>query len=66
MNKLVMFLFLFFICPFCYADVIQDEIANELPRAVIQPCVYEKYNFESTEKVPIQVRIIKEIKSSSK
>lgn len=63
MNKLVLFLFLFFICPYCVAEIIQDDVANELPKAVMQPYVYEKYNFESTEKVPIQVKIIKEIKS---
>ena len=65
MNKLVLFLFLFFVCPFCIAEIIQDEVANELPRAVMQPCVYEKYNFESTEKVPILVKVVKEIKSES-
>ena len=65
MNKLILFLLLFFLCPFCIAEIIQDEVANELPRAVMQPFVYDKYNFESTQKVPIQVKIVKEIKSES-
>ena len=47
MNKfLLLFLLLFLNCTFCSADIITDEIADTLPRAVKQPVVAENYNYD--------------------
>ncbi len=63
MNKFVSLLFIFLACSFCSAETIRDEIADELPRAVKQPCVNKGYNYESTYKIPIQLKNINTIKS---
>ena len=65
MNKFLLSLFFCLICSTCYAEPIVDEIADELPRAVAQPNVYKGYNFESTTKIPIELKIIKPIKSET-
>ena len=63
MNKLLLFLLIFFNCAFCSAMIITDDIANTLPRAVKQPIINDNYNYESTENIPIRLKIIKPIKS---
>lgn len=65
MNKFLFFLLMFFTSSCCFAGTIKDEIADSLPKAVIQPQIYKNYNFESTEKVPIQIKVVNEIKSES-
>lgn len=63
MNKfLLLILILFFSCS-CQAEITLDEVAAKLPSQVEQPKVYTNYNFESTAKLPIQIRIIERIKS---
>jgi hypothetical protein len=65
MNKFILFLLLFFNCTFCFAESVNDEIAEALPKGVKQPLINTSYNYESTEKVPIKLKIIKNIKSES-
>ena len=66
MNKfLLLFLLLFLNCTFCLAENISDEIADALPRAVKQPIINQDYNFESTKKIPIKLKLINPIKSES-
>ena len=65
MNKFLLFLLLFFNCTFCFAESVNDEIAEALPKGVKQPLINSSYNYESTEKVPIKLKIIKNIKSES-
>lgn len=65
MNKFLYLLFIFLACTFCSAETLRDEVADGLPKAVKQPFVYKDYNFESMQKVPIQLKLIKEIKSET-
>ena len=63
MNKILVILFLFITCIPCFAKIIEDEIAMELSSSQKQPLVYTDYNFESTTKIPIKIKIIEPIKS---
>ena len=65
MNRfLIVFISLFFCLP-TSATLLEDEVAVELsvnqPRAEI----YKNYNFESTEKIPINLKIIEPIKNET-
>ena len=67
MNKIVLLILLFFFsCNFCLAEIITDEIADALPKAVKQPTIVKNYNYESTTKIPIKLKILLPIKSESK
>ncbi len=63
MNRLIILLFSLLISLPCFAQSVVDEIAQNLPRAVCQPNVYKNYNFESTEKIPVKLKILEDIKS---
>ena len=65
MNKIFMILFLFLTTLPCFAEINSDEVADRLPRAVMQPKVYNNYDFSSTSKVPIKLKIVEPIKSES-
>ena len=65
MNKILLFLLLFLNCTFCSAQIVVDEVAEALPRAVKQPQIIKNYNYESTNKVPIKLKIINPIKSEA-
>ena len=65
MNKFLLFLLLFLNSAFCSAQVVTDEVADALPRAVKQPAVVENYNYESTSKIPIKLKIVEPIKSEA-
>lgn len=66
MNKILsLFLLLFLNCAFCSAQIITDEVADALPKAVRQPVVAENYNYESTTKIPIKLKILEPIKSEA-
>ena len=45
------------------AQIMQDEIANELDCIQLQPFVYSDYNYESTTKIPIKLKSLENIKS---
>ena len=63
MNKFSCLVILFLTCLNCNAQILVDEIAKTLPEAVAEPFVYTDYNFESTKKIPIKLKIINPIKS---
>lgn len=64
MSKTIYFL-LFLLCfvSCCQAEVVQDRVADKLPKNVVKPFVYCDYNFESTVKVPLTLKILESIKS---
>jgi len=67
MNKILsLFLLLFLNYSFCSAEIVTDEIADALPRAVKQPIVAKNYNYESVNKIPIKLKILESINSETK
>lgn len=63
MNKFfITFLFLLF-CPFCSAMLIQDDVAKNIDFIEDFQKPYTNYNFESTVKIPIKLKIVDPIKS---
>lgn len=65
MNKSFVVLFFLFSTAFCNAEILTDEVAAKLPTYPIKPKVYTDYNFESTEKIPVNLKILEEIRSES-
>lgn len=65
MNKFILFLVIFLNCAFCSAEIVNDDIADLLPEAVKQPVINENYNYESTERIPVKLKIMKPIKSEA-
>lgn len=63
MNKFICIIFLFFTMLASQAQIMQDEIANELDCIQLQPFVYSDYNYESTTKIPIKLKSLENIKS---
>lgn len=63
MNKLILSIFLFLITLPTFAHTTIDEVAQELPKGVLQPNIYTNYNFESTTKIPIKLKILENIDS---
>lgn len=65
MNKILCFILIFFACSFCNAEIVQDDIAAKLPKDSARPQVYKNYNFEPTEKIPIEIKVINPIKTEA-
>lgn len=65
MNKIKFLLLMLLISCSCSAEIINDEVADRLPRQVEQTKKYTNYNFESTIKLPIKIRIVERIKSEN-
>lgn len=65
MNKFLCLLFLLISTSACFAENVIDEVATTLPRYPIKPIIYTDYNFESTTKIPITLKILEEIRSES-
>ena len=63
MNKLIILLFSLFISASCFAQTAVDEVALNLPEAVRQPNIYKDYNSENTTKIPVKLKVLKDIKS---
>lgn len=63
MNKFIIVLILFFTSLTCYANIVNDEYALSLKYNLSQAVEYKNYNFESTVKIPIELKIVDEIKS---
>jgi len=63
MNKLLGFIFLFLFTLPCSAQILQDEVANELDINQDSFLVYDNYNYESTIKIPIKLKPLEDIKS---
>ena len=60
MNKLLLFLMLFIFPLSSNAELIIDEIATDLKEKEVQ--TYTKYDFESTTKIPVKIKITLKIK----
>lgn len=65
MNKSLGLLTFFLSISLCFADTMIDEVAVELPTYPIKPNVYTDYNFESTVKIPVNLKILEEIHSEA-
>ena len=63
MNKIFLLLASFFLLQNCYAQNFSDEVADALPRNVESAAVYKDYDYTSTIKVPIRLKIKEDIKS---
>ena len=67
MNKIFLLLVILLSSTlFCCAEIIQDEFALELPKDIISAEKHLDYNYESTMKIPFNLKIIEPIKSESK
>lgn len=65
MNRFLLLFISIFLCLPVSAEVLKDEVADTLSRTQPKVEVYKKYNFESTEKVPINLKIIEPIKKET-
>lgn len=63
MNKVFYLILFLFLSSFCNSIAITDEVADKLSIDVYEPSTYTNYNFESTEKIPIKLKITEDIKS---
>lgn len=66
MNKLKLLLALFCFSSLtlqCFA--VEDEIANFLPKNVPSPEIHKNYNYESTKKIPVNLKVLEYIKSEN-
>ena len=64
MNKFFITVLIFILnCMYSYAEIIQDEVADSLTVVESNSKVFTSYNFESTTKIPIKLKIIETIKS---
>lgn len=65
MNKFLVLLFFLVSASICFAETITDDVALALPKYPVKPSVYKKYNYESTVKLPVTLKILEEIHSES-
>ena len=65
MNKFLGIFIAMFLCLPILADIIEDEVAAALSTKQPKVEVYKNYNFESTKRVPISLKIIEPIKSKT-
>lgn len=64
MNKILYFLIIFLLnLSLSQAEPVRDEIADALPKTESKIETYLNYNFQSTTKIPIKLKIIEPIKS---
>jgi hypothetical protein len=65
MNKTLFFLITFIFLSNNFVSAIQDEVASKLSKYQPEVEIYNDYNFESFEKVPIKLKIVEPIKSET-
>lgn len=65
MNKIFIIICLFLACITCNAEIIQDEVANKLIRIHPTPETYTDYDFESTVKIPIKLKVTENIRTEN-
>jgi hypothetical protein len=65
MNKLLGIIISLLLCLPVFSVVVEDEFATLLPVNQQKLDVYKNYNFESTEKIPINLKIIEPIKKET-
>ena len=66
MNKyLLLFLFIL-LCNPTHAEFVEDSVAKDLPKNTVKPYIYRGYNYESTVKIPVTIKILEPIKSEKK
>ena len=67
MNKLLTIIsFLLLITNTCNATILQDEFVANIKNNSSSINTYTNYNYESTKKIPIQLKILENINSESK
>ena len=65
MNKFLCLLIAFILCPFCFAEILQDEFAEEYLKDSISAYTHTKYDYTDTDLVPIKLCVAKNIKSEA-
>ena len=64
MNKYILIVFLFLMTiPFCKAEILQDDIADEILNQICEIKTHTEYNYENFEKIPVRLKVVKEILS---
>lgn len=63
MNKIICLFIVLLIYTCSCAIAMNDEFADCLPRNLKKPIVYNNYNFEATEVIPIKLKVINPVKS---
>ena len=65
MNKFLLFIVLFFIPLQSFSQVVQDEVALSLRDKGQVVETHLDYNYESTDKYPVRIKIINDIKTEN-
>lgn len=65
MNRFLLIFISLFLCLPALATVLEDEVASTLSKKQPVADVYKNYNYESTEKIPINLKIIEPIKKET-
>ncbi len=65
MNKLIGLFICLSLCLPSFANIVEDEIAATLPIKKTNIEVFKNYNYESTNKIPINLKIIEPIKKET-
>ena len=64
MNKFFLFLVtLVFTTTFVNAEILKDDIAENIMLKTVEPLVNSSYNYENLTKVPVKLRIVNEVYS---
>ena len=63
MNRILILFFIFLISNISYANIVEDDFVKETLQDIKSPYVHDKYDYTSTECIPIKLSIIEPIKS---
>ena len=64
MNKFFLFLLtLVFTTTFASAEILKDDIAENIVLKAVEPLVNSSYNYENLTKLPVKLRIVNEVYS---
>lgn len=63
MNKFLLFLAFIFSTSFCLADILIDDLPENIIKNACKIETHTTYNYKSFEKIPFQIKIMEEIKS---
>ena len=66
MNKFLLTIFsIILLTPFCRAELLRDEIPDEVLSKVAEPKVHTNYNYDNLIKIPLKLKVINEILSEN-
>lgn len=65
MNKLILIFALLFSCNYCFAENLKDDLPESVINKKNKINTHTEYNYESIEKIPLQIKIMEEIKSEN-